>query len=207
MGNNQLKVWVVGRNAAIRAGLRDLCLRRGWRVEAYARAAEMPFRRNAARADAIVADLTFGAIGRRELAALARAQGASCEILGYEAARRTVRMARLDAGPPAPSPLTRAIVQAVGATLKRARRRHAASPRTRGAANEAVASSTLTARERDVFRLLAQGLPNGQIARELGVSVKTIETHKEHLKAKLRLTSTADLMAVAVRSMRKRNAA
>jgi DNA-binding NarL/FixJ family response regulator len=51
----------------------------------------------------------------------------------------------------------------------------------------------LTDREFDVFRLIAQGIGPSEIASRLGVSVKTIETHREHIKEKLGLKSGTEL--------------
>lgn len=42
-----------------------------------------------------------------------------------------------------------------------------------------------TPRERDVMRLLAQGLPNKGIAEELGISPRTVEIHRAHLMEKM----------------------
>jgi DNA-binding NarL/FixJ family response regulator len=49
---------------------------------------------------------------------------------------------------------------------------HAVLTRTTG-----HASATLTRREREVLRLVAEGLPNKQIARRLGISEKTVKAH------------------------------
>ncbi len=57
----------------------------------------------------------------------------------------------------------------------------------------------LSARERDVFRLIVHGLSNQQIARELCVSPKTVETHREHILKKLRVHSIVELMRFASR--------
>ncbi len=43
----------------------------------------------------------------------------------------------------------------------------------------------LTTRESDVLALLAQGMPNKGIARELGISPKTVSNHIEHVYSKL----------------------
>jgi DNA-binding NarL/FixJ family response regulator len=50
------------------------------------------------------------------------------------------------------------------------------------------AGSTLTARERDVLRLVAEGLPNKQIARALGITEKTVKAHMTKIFAAIGVT-------------------
>ena len=57
---------------------------------------------------------------------------------------------------------------------------------------------TLTDREFEVFNYIAQGIGPTEIGKRLGVSVKTIETHREHIKAKLGCNSGAELTRFAV---------
>jgi DNA-binding NarL/FixJ family response regulator len=59
--------------------------------------------------------------------------------------------------------------------------------------------STLSPRERETLTLIAEGLATKQIARQLHVSVKTIETHRRNLMEKLNLDSVADLTRCAIR--------
>jgi DNA-binding NarL/FixJ family response regulator len=61
------------------------------------------------------------------------------------------------------------------------------------------AFSILTAREREVLQLLAEGLSTKNVAARLHVSVKTIETHRQHIMEKLDTHSIADLIKYAVR--------
>ncbi len=61
----------------------------------------------------------------------------------------------------------------------------------------AVNLSTLSERERHIFRLVGQGLSNREISRDLFLSVKTVETHKEHIKNKLGLERMTDLQTAA----------
>jgi two-component system, NarL family, response regulator NreC len=58
---------------------------------------------------------------------------------------------------------------------------------------------TLTPRERDVLSLLAQGLASAEIAAELGLGVRTIETHRSNIMRKLGLGTQMDLLRFAVR--------
>jgi DNA-binding NarL/FixJ family response regulator len=58
---------------------------------------------------------------------------------------------------------------------------------------------TLTAREREVFLLLARGRSNKEIARELSISLGTAKKHRENLQRKLDCHSTADLARLAIR--------
>ncbi len=55
----------------------------------------------------------------------------------------------------------------------------------------------LSDRELAVFKLIGQGQSTRQIAQSLCLSVKTIESHREHLKLKLDLTSGAELVHCA----------
>ncbi len=59
--------------------------------------------------------------------------------------------------------------------------------------------SPLTHKEREVLGLLAQGKSTREIANSLGVSVKTVETHRQHITEKLDLRSLADLVKYAIR--------
>jgi DNA-binding NarL/FixJ family response regulator len=63
---------------------------------------------------------------------------------------------------------------------------------------EAMESKSLSARESDVLRLRAWGHGNKEIAAQLGVSTKTVETYKARLMDKLHLYSRVDLVRYAV---------
>ena len=60
--------------------------------------------------------------------------------------------------------------------------------------------SPLTPRERSVVQLIAEGHSNKQAAIVLGISFKTVETHRATIMRKLELASSADLVRYAVRS-------
>jgi FixJ family two-component response regulator len=56
---------------------------------------------------------------------------------------------------------------------------------------------TLTARERDVMRLVTAGRLNKQIAAEIGLSEATVKLHRGQLMRKLKVQSLAELIRVA----------
>ncbi len=64
---------------------------------------------------------------------------------------------------------------------------------------EPTAFTILTAREREVLQLLAEGKTTKQIASALHVSVKTIETHRQQMMEKLNIRSIAELTKYAIR--------
>jgi DNA-binding NarL/FixJ family response regulator len=62
-----------------------------------------------------------------------------------------------------------------------------------------VAFSVLTAREREVLQLLAEGKSTKQIAALLHLSTKTVETHRQQIMKKLNIRSVAELTRFAIR--------
>jgi len=60
-------------------------------------------------------------------------------------------------------------------------------------------ASTLTAREREVLQLIAEGLKTKDIAARIHVSVKTVETHRQQVMRKLNAKSIAELTKIALR--------
>jgi DNA-binding NarL/FixJ family response regulator len=56
----------------------------------------------------------------------------------------------------------------------------------------------LTKREKEILKLIAEGLTNPQIAEQLFISVGTIDSHRKSLHAKLNVNNTAQLVRFAV---------
>jgi len=80
------------------------------------------------------------------------------------------------------------------------------SPRLRGRLSDdggraarGAAKTTLTPREREVMKLLAEGHSVRQAADRLGVSIKTVEAHKFNLMRKLDIHNKAQLVTAAIR--------
>jgi DNA-binding NarL/FixJ family response regulator len=56
---------------------------------------------------------------------------------------------------------------------------------------------TLTRREREILKLIAEGYKNKEISRELSISVKTVEKHRANIMTKLNLHTATGLTALA----------
>ena len=67
------------------------------------------------------------------------------------------------------------------------------------AESSSSAFSILTARERQVLQLMAEGKSTNQIAESLFVSVKTVEAHRKQLMNKLDIHNVAELTKYAIR--------
>ncbi|MCT2582011.1 response regulator transcription factor [Actinophytocola gossypii] len=86
------------------------------------------------------------------------------------------------------------MLEVVQAQLREAHRRFADQAERRAVLRRL---DTLTQREREVLRLVVDGLPSQHIARELGASVKTIDVHRARIKAK----TGADSLGALVRDV------
>ncbi len=60
--------------------------------------------------------------------------------------------------------------------------------------------SRLTAREREILQLLAEGKSNKEVAAALNISTKTVEAHRANIIRKLDLHSLSDLVRYAIRN-------
>jgi two-component system response regulator NreC len=61
-----------------------------------------------------------------------------------------------------------------------------------------AAAGALSKRESQVMRMLAAGHTNKEIGVELGISVRTVEMHRERVLQKLKLSSRADIVRYAL---------
>ncbi|HUI66095.1 MAG TPA: response regulator transcription factor [Bacteroidota bacterium] len=65
---------------------------------------------------------------------------------------------------------------------------------------EALRGSPLTAREREILQLVAEGESHQHIADRLFISVRTVDTHKNNIMKKLNLHDTASLVTYAIKN-------
>jgi two-component system, NarL family, response regulator DesR len=148
-------------------------------------------------------DIRMPGIGGIDIAAKLAASRSSTSVVLYTAyPERALLLAALDAGvrgfilKEAPlDELLRAIriVAAGGSYIDAALAGVLAGP----AATERMLS--LTKRERDVLRLLAEGMRDEQAGRTLSISPLTVRTHVQHAMAKLKCDTRTQAVAVALR--------
>jgi DNA-binding NarL/FixJ family response regulator len=62
------------------------------------------------------------------------------------------------------------------------------------------ASPGLTSRQTEILRLIAQGQSSKEVARTLGLSIKTVETHRTQIMDRLEIRDLAGLVRYAIRS-------
>ncbi len=68
-----------------------------------------------------------------------------------------------------------------------------------GATSSASRAPNPTRREREVLKLVSEGATTKEVAQRLGISVKTAQAHRDNLKQKLGLRSTAALVRYAIK--------
>lgn len=187
-----LKVLIADDHAVVRSGLRMLLESRGFEVVGEAaqgaEAVELALR---TRPDVVLMDLTMppgphGLEATRELARVA--PGLPVVILTMHD-DESLSEALLEAGA-ARYLLKQAPESDMVAAIHEVCRRPA--PRS--------PQELLTQREFEILCLYARGYGNKEVAGMLDISVKTVESHRNHLYLKLGLTSRADLTSYALRA-------
>ena len=199
-----IRILLVDDHAVLRAGLR-LLLEREEGLEPVGEAATAE---DALRAlprlapDVVVIDIEMPGMGGIEGAALIRERAPDARILflSMHDQARDVRRA-FDAGADGyllKSAADEDLVRAVRAVAAGERYVHPALGAALAAPVNEGPLGELTAREREVLRLLALGHTNQEIAERLIVSVRTVESHRAHVMTKLRVTTRAGLVHAAL---------
>jgi DNA-binding NarL/FixJ family response regulator len=162
------------------------------------------------RPDVLVADLMLPGLGGLELTrqAVRRSPGTRVVVLSMHAAEPLVLEA-LDRGASAYVLKDAGIADLVRGIREAARGRRYLSPPLSDKAVSAYAwrkegsaasdpYEALTPRERQVLHLGAEGLTNAAVAKRLGISVRTAETHRARVLHKLALRNQTDLVRWAI---------
>lgn len=88
-----------------------------------------------------------------------------------------------------------ALIDAVNLALEHLDRALAAA---RGQSDRHALVDRLSQREREILDAIARGLTSKEIARDLGISPRTVDTHRAHLAEKLGTTSVAEMVRIVL---------
>jgi FixJ family two-component response regulator len=186
-------VFVIDDDPSVRRALERQLRTAGFRVETFGSAQDYVARAPQAPVACIVTDVRMPGMSGLDLqASLAQAGGAlpMVFITGHGDIPTTVRAMKGGAVDFLPKPFAEAeILAAVAAALERSR--EIAGLRARYEA--------LTAREREVLRLVVAGLLNKVIADRLGIQEATIKVHRGRVMEKMGAASLADLVRMSER--------
>jgi len=186
---------LVDDDAAVRDALALLIGTVGLRVQAWADPQDFLERWDADTIGAIVLDVRMPGLGGVAVLERLRAQGVDQPVVMLTG-HGTVELCRRAFKSGAAEFLEKPVDdQLLLDTLQQAVRQHVRS-RERNQADRAAREryALLSARECEVLSLIVEGLTNKEVGRALGLSPRTVETHRAHLFDKLQAPSLAQLI-------------
>jgi DNA-binding NarL/FixJ family response regulator len=217
MADSPIRVLLVDDHAMVRRGMRDFLELHDdiVIVGEAADGAEAIERAGALRPDIVVMDLMMPVVDGIEATARIKAALPETEVIALTSFIEEARVvAAIEAGATGfllkdaeADELAGAIRAAAAgevhldpavAGIVARRMRDGGRPNRAGGAGDGDGIDTLTARERDVLARVAQGLPNRQIAADLGITERTARTHVSNILAKLGLASRTQAALLAV---------
>jgi DNA-binding NarL/FixJ family response regulator len=223
MAAKPYRVLVVDDHAIVRRGVRallgdqpgvEVCCEAGTGVEAMAQLKKE-------KPDLVLVDLTIPEMNGLELTRAVRAESPTTDVIvltmhfSEEICREVLRSGAL--GYVLKSDADADLLAAVDHARRRepfftsrltmtmaenfAARKGALEPAERGLASSgSLPGYPLTGRELEVVQLLAEGKSNKQVAAALGVSARTVESHRNHIMRKMNFGSFSELIRFAVRT-------
>lgn len=210
MNSNSRRLLIADDHEAIRQGVRGFIEGRpGWQVVAEAADGERALAlARETKPDIAILDYSLPVLNGLELTRTIRRELPATEVLIYTMHdREDVVVEALQAGAKGyvlKSDTQRDLIAAIESLALRRPYLSSAIPESLldrvSTARGRRASPTLTPRERAVVQLIAEGNINKEIASILGISVKTVETHRAAAMHKLNLRTTAELVRFAVRN-------
>lgn len=194
MNERDAIVFVVDDDAAMRRSLKYLCDSAGWRVETFDSAQDFLARYNGHVPGCLVLDVRMPLMSGLGLQLALKEHGIELPVIfltGHGDLAMAVQAMKTGACDFLEKPCKdQALLDAVTRAVQRSMQEGHIGQQTRAAQ---LALATLTPREREVAAMLAAGKPNKIIARELSISDKTVQVHRQHTMEKLGLHSGAQI--------------
>lgn len=195
--SSEATIFVVEDDAAVRDSLQLLLRLRGFATRGFASAEAFLAAIGPNQGGCLLLDLRMPGKGGLELQAELLDRGLQLPVVvitahgDVAAARAAFRAGAIDF---LEKPLDEdALLSAIRAALERDRQRRRAE---RMHADVEARIARLTARERDVMWLAADGRKNREIAAALGLSPRTVEIYKAHMMEKLQVNGLPELLAL-----------
>jgi FixJ family two-component response regulator len=195
---NDSLVFVVDDDRSMRVAVERLLRSAGFEVESFSSAREFLERAPAGSASCLVLDLRMPELTGLDLQQALRESGREIPIVfltGHGDVPTTARAMKSGAEDFLEKPPdARQLLDAVRRALERHRRARAERAEL---AELGPRLDSLTARERQVFELVVEGLLNKQIASRLGIAEKTTKKHRGRVMRKMEADSLAHLVRMA----------
>lgn len=194
-------VYVVDDDAAMRRSIAFLAESVGWHVRAYADAQTLLAELEPDRAGCIVLDIRMPAMSGLELQQELRARGSVLPIIfitGHGDISMAVQAMKHGAFDFIEKPFKdQQLLDAIAHAVRQGALSH---QRAEKQAECRRLLQHLTQREREVAALVARGLSNKLIGRELAISDKTVQVHRAHVMEKTGVRSAAELAHLLMRA-------
>ncbi len=204
MNERDAVLFVVDDDAAMRRSLAYLFDSAGWRVASFESAHDFLDRYDGHVPGCLVLDVRMPLMSGLELQQTLKDHGIHLPIIfltGHGDLAMAVQAMKSGACDFIEKPCKdQALLDAVTRAVQRSIEDCRASTQSRAAQ---AALSALTAREREVAELMAAGKPNKIIARELGISDKTVQVHRHNTMEKLGVHSAAEIARLLMTTNRQ----
>lgn len=191
-------VFIVDDDEAVRDSVKELAASVGLHTETFRSALEFLEAFDAARPACLVLDVRMARMSGLALQEKLEEMGARIPIVfisGHGDIAMAVNAVKAGAVDFVQKPYhEQQLLDAINAALAKDAALRAAAGNDRGLAERVAA---LTAREREVMELALKGLSNKVIAKELGISHRTVELHRSRVLEKLGVSSVTELVRLA----------
>jgi len=192
------RVYIVDDDPALRDALRQLLETAGLQVQAYADGAAFLAACEHQQPDCVLLDMAMPGMSGHEVQAVLNDRGLQFPVIfltGHGDIPMAVNTVQAGAADFLEKPVQRDVL------LERIRRALVLDGERRRADSHAQEirrrHARLSTREREVMVLVASGLSSKEIAQQLGLSHRTVETHRTHLMYKMGADNLAELITMA----------